>query len=67
MRELGFINSQAPAPDAAVTAYVDMYAGDLPEQAIKAIQAATRMVNKKLAKVLAAMAKKSDAAEMDVH
>jgi hypothetical protein len=69
MCELGFINSQAPVavPDAAVTAYVDMYAGDLPEQAIKAIQAATRMGNKKLAKVLAAMAEKSDAAEMDVQ
>ncbi|CAD6343503.1 unnamed protein product [Miscanthus lutarioriparius] len=36
--------------------YVDMYEGDLPEQAVKAIRAATRMVNNKLAKVLAAMA-----------
>lgn len=52
MRELDFINAQTPTPDAAVTAYVDMYAEDLPERAIKAIRAAMRMGNKKLAKVL---------------
>jgi len=55
MRELDFVNGQPPAPDAAVTAYVDMYADDLPEQAIVAIRAATKMGNKKLVKVLAAM------------
>jgi DNA-binding transcriptional regulator YiaG len=55
MRELDFINSQSPAPDAAITAYVDMYAGELSEQAIKALRAATRLSNKKLAKALAAI------------
>ena len=49
-----------------MTEYVDMYEGDLPEQAVKAIRAATRMVNKKLAKVLAAMAAEGDAAEMEM-
>ena len=39
---------------------------DLPEQAIKAIQAATRTGNKKLAKVLAAVAEEADVAEMEV-
>lgn len=28
-RELDFINAQSPAPDATITAYVDMYAQDL--------------------------------------
>ena len=40
---------------------------DLPEQAIEAIQAATRMGNKKLAKVLAAVAEEADVAEMEVY
>lgn len=31
MGELDFINNSLSAPDAAVTAYVDMYADDLPE------------------------------------
>ena len=55
MRELDFINNQSPAPDAAITGYVDMYAGELPEQAVKALKAATRLSNKKLAKALAAI------------
>jgi hypothetical protein len=67
MRELDFINPQAIEPDAAVTTYVDMYAGDLPEEAVKAIRAATRMGNKKLAEALAAMADEFDATEMDVQ
>jgi hypothetical protein len=67
MTELDFINPQAPALDTAVTTYLDTYALDLPEQAIEAIRAATRMDNKKLAKVLAAMAEKSDAAGMEVQ
>jgi hypothetical protein len=50
MRELEFINPQHSTPNAAVTEYIDMYGGDLPEQAIKAIRAATRLGNKKLAK-----------------
>jgi hypothetical protein len=65
MRELDFLNSQETEPDAAVTAYVDMYGDDLPEQAIKAIRAATRMGNKKLAKVLAVLAEEADAADME--
>jgi hypothetical protein len=36
-------------------------------KAIKAIKSATRMGNKKLAKVLAAMAEESDVAKMDVQ
>jgi hypothetical protein len=55
MRELDFINSQSLVPDAAITAYVDMYAGELLEEAIKALRAATRLSNKKLAKALAAI------------
>lgn len=52
MREVDFVNTQKPPPYAAVTAYVYLYTEDLPEQAIKAIRAATRMGNKKLAKAL---------------
>jgi hypothetical protein len=44
-----------------------MYGGDLPEQAIKAIRAATRLGNKKLAKAFAAMVEESDAVEMEVQ
>lgn len=67
MRELDFINAQeTTAPDAVVTKYVDMYEGELPEQAVKAIRAATRMGNKKLAMVLAAMAAEAEAAEMEI-
>lgn len=66
MRELDFINNNtSPAPDAAVTAYVDMYSGELPEEAIKAVKAATRLGNKKLTKALAAMVEESDVAEME--
>jgi DNA-binding transcriptional regulator YiaG len=66
MRELDFINNQSPAPDAAITAYVDMYDGELPEQAIKALRAATRLSNKKLAKALAAIVQETEAVEMEV-
>ena len=65
MRELDFINGQSLAPDAAVTEFVDMFGEDLPEQAVKAIRAATKMGNKELSKALAAMAAES-AAEMEV-
>jgi len=67
MRELDFLNSQETEADAAVTAYVDMYGDDLPKHAVKAIRAVTRMGNKKLAKVLAALAKEADAADMEVQ
>jgi hypothetical protein len=64
MRELEFINNQKQrAPDAVVAEYIDMYAADLPEQAIKA---AARLGNKKLAKVQAAMVEESDATGMEV-
>jgi hypothetical protein len=65
MRELEFLNPQRPAPDAAVTEYIDSYGVDLPEQAIKALRAATRLDNKELAKALAAMVDESDAVEME--
>ncbi|CAD6229164.1 unnamed protein product [Miscanthus lutarioriparius] len=67
MGELEFVNPQQPAPDAAVTGYIDLYGADLPEQAIKAIRAATRLVNKELAKALAAMVDEYDAAEMEAQ
>lgn len=59
MRELDFLNNPSPAPDAAVTAYVDMYADDLPEQAVMAIRAATRLSNKELAEALATIAQET--------
>jgi hypothetical protein len=65
MRELSFVNNQTAAPDAAVTAYIDMYDDDLPEQAVQAIRVATKLGNKKLAKVLAAMAEEAGAADVD--
>jgi hypothetical protein len=39
MREREFLNPQHPTPDA--TEYIDLYDDDLPEQAIKALRAAT--------------------------
>ena len=66
MRELDFINGQSLAPDAAVTEFVDMFGEDLPEQAVKAIRAATKMGNKELSKALAAMAAEWGAVEMEV-
>jgi hypothetical protein len=65
MRELSFVNNQTAAADAAVTAYIDMYDGDLPEQAVQAIRVATKLGNKKLAKVLAAMVEEAGAADVD--
>jgi hypothetical protein len=64
--ELQFMDTPTLAPDAAVTEYVDLYGQDLPEDAIKAIRAATHMGNKKLAKVLAVMAAEAGAAQMEV-
>ena len=64
MRELEFLNPQRPAPDAAVTEYIDLYGADLPEQAIKALKAATCLDNKELAKALAAMVHEYDAVEV---
>ncbi|CAD6258086.1 unnamed protein product [Miscanthus lutarioriparius] len=66
MRELFFINGKSAAPDAAVTAYVDMYGDDRPEEAVKAIRAATCMGNKELSRALAAIAAESEVAEMEV-
>jgi hypothetical protein len=66
MRELDFINNPSSAPDVAVTAYVDMYADDLPEQAVMAIRAATCLSNKELAEALAAIAQETEEVEMEV-
>jgi hypothetical protein len=66
MRELDFINGESPAPDAAITEYVDMFGQDLPEEALKAIQVAVKMDNKELSKALAAMLAESGADEMEV-
>lgn len=66
MRELEFINTPSQAPDDAITKYIDMFGQELPVQAVEAIRAATRMDNKKLSKVLAAMTAESGAVEMDV-
>lgn len=41
MREFDFINARFPTLDAAITAYVDLYAHDLPDQAVQAIKAAS--------------------------
>lgn len=54
------------APDAAVTAYIDLYGQDFPDNAVNAIRAATRLGNKELSKALAAIAAESGVAEMDV-
>jgi len=53
-------------PDSAVTEYIDMYGQDLPDQAIDTIRAAAQLGNKRLSKVLAAMAAEAGAAEMEV-
>ena len=50
MRELEFLNPQRPAPDAAVTEYIDLYGADLPKQSMKALRAATRLDNKETTK-----------------
>jgi hypothetical protein len=52
MRELDFINKPSPAPDAAITAFVDRCT----EQVVMAIRAAARLDNKELAEALAAIA-----------
>lgn len=66
MREMQFIDNPVLAPDAAITEFVDLFGQDLPADAVKAIRAATRMGNKQLSKVLAAMAAEAGAAEMEV-
>jgi hypothetical protein len=66
MRELAFINSKSAAPDATVMTYIDMYGEDLPEDAVQAIRAATRLGNKELSKVLVAIASESGVAQMEV-
>jgi hypothetical protein len=43
-----------------------MYAQDLPEQAVEALKAATRLGNKKLSAALAAIAADAGVAEMEV-
>lgn len=45
--------------------YLDLYAHDLPEKAIKAIQAATRLGYENLAKVLEAIVQEADALKME--
>jgi DNA-binding transcriptional regulator YiaG len=43
-----------------------MYADDLPEQAVMAIRAATRLSNKELAETLAATVQETEEVEMEV-
>jgi hypothetical protein len=43
-----------------------MYADDLPEQAVMAIRAATRLSNKELAEALAAIAQEMEEVETEV-
>jgi hypothetical protein len=66
MRELQFMESPALAPDVAITEFVDLFRQELPTQAIAALKAATHMGNKKLTKILAAMAAEAGAMEMEV-
>jgi len=65
MRELNFINNQQHTPDDAVAEYLDLYVEDLPAKAIKAIQSATRLGNKKLAKILEAIVQEADTLELE--
>lgn len=65
MRELEFLNPRRPAPDAAVTAYIDLYGDGLPEAAIKALRKAARLDNKELAEALAAIVDESDVVDME--
>jgi len=53
MRELDFINGESPAPDAAITEFVESFGQDLPEEAVKAIRVAAKLGNKELCKALA--------------
>ena len=66
MRELDFINGESPAPDAAITEFVESFGQDLPEEAVKAIRVAAKLGNKELCKALAAIAAESGMAEMEV-
>jgi hypothetical protein len=66
MHELTFIKSKSVAPDAAVTAYIDMYGEDLPDNAVQAIRAAMHLGNKELSEALAAIVAESGMAQMEV-
>lgn len=66
MKELSFIDdSQQQVPDEVVTEYLDMYANDLPEQSVRAIQKAAKLGNKKLVKMLEAVVQDAGAVEME--
>jgi hypothetical protein len=52
-------------PDEVVTEYLDMYANDLPEQAVRAIQKAAKLGKKKLVKMLEAVVQDAGAVEME--
>lgn len=66
MRELEFVSdNRAPAPDAAVTAYAQLYGHGLPDAAVKVLRAATKMGNKELTKVLEAIAAEVGTAELE--
>ncbi|CAD6226598.1 unnamed protein product [Miscanthus lutarioriparius] len=65
MRELDFINGESPAPDAAITEFVESFRQDLPEEAVKAIRVVAKLGNKELCKALAAIAAESGMAEME--
>lgn len=66
MRDLDFVNnSKTPAPDAAVTAYIDSYGHDLLSAAVKVLRAATKMGNKELSRVLEAIAAEVGTAELE--
>ena len=66
MRELDFINGESPAPDAAITEFVESFGQDLPEEAVKAIRVAAKLGNKELCKALAAIAAESGGDEIVV-
>lgn len=66
MRELDFVNSQSPAADAVVNAYIDQFADSLPEQAVMALRAATRLGDRRLNKTLAAIVQGSEMVDMEV-
>lgn len=65
MRELAFVGTKSAAPDAAVTAYVDLFGQDLPKQAVQAIREATRLGSSELTKALEAIAAESGIAGME--
>jgi len=58
--------TESPAPDAAITEFVESFGQDLPEEAVKAIRIAAKLGNKELCKALAAIAAESGMTEMEV-